>query len=52
MFEKPKDDGTEIPALMELVRLAYLRRTYTQSHIDFVDKVIIGSPIRFGEPEM
>lgn len=29
-------DGTEIPSAMELVRLAFPRRTYTQSHADYV----------------
>jgi len=29
-------DGTEIPADMDLVRLAIPRRVYTQSHIDYV----------------
>jgi len=29
-------DGSEIPAAMELVRLAFPRRTYTQSHADYV----------------
>ncbi|MEX3010086.1 tryptophanase [Hoeflea sp. TYP-13] len=29
-------DGREIPAAMELVRLAIPRRTYTQSHIDYL----------------
>ncbi|MEL7108859.1 MAG: tryptophanase [Pseudomonadota bacterium] len=29
-------DGREIPAAMELVRLAFPRRTYTQSHADYV----------------
>jgi tryptophanase len=40
MFGKPQPDGTEIPAAMELVRLAIPRRTYTQSHIDYVGEVI------------
>jgi tryptophanase len=40
MFGKPQPDGTEIPAPMELVRLAIPRRTYTQSHIDYVGEVI------------
>lgn len=29
-------DGSEVPAAMELVRLAFPRRTYTQSHADYV----------------
>jgi len=41
MFGKPQPDGSEIPAAMELVRLAIPRRTYTQSHIDFVAEVVI-----------
>jgi tryptophanase len=33
-------DGTEHPAAMELVRLAIPRRTYTQSHVDYVVEVV------------
>lgn len=32
-------DGTEVPATMDLVRLAIPRRTYTQSHVDYVIEV-------------
>ncbi len=34
-------DGSEIPAAMDLVRLAIPRRTYTQSHIDYVIEVCV-----------
>jgi len=49
MFGKPKQDGTEDPAPMELVRLAIPRRTYTQSHIDYVGEVIAAVATRVEE---
>jgi tryptophanase len=41
MFGAVQEDGTEIPAAMELVRLAIPRRTYTQSHVDYVGEVVL-----------
>ena len=42
MFGRPDPDGgPDEPAAMELVRLAIPRRTYTQSHIDYVAEVVI-----------
>jgi tryptophanase len=37
-----RPDGTEVPATMDLVRLALPRRVYTQSHIDYVAEAVIG----------
>ncbi|HEX5451635.1 MAG TPA: beta-eliminating lyase-related protein, partial [Candidatus Limnocylindrales bacterium] len=42
-------DGTEVPAAMDLVRLAIPRRTYTQSHIDYVIEVVSAVAARAGE---
>lgn len=43
MFGHTADDGSEATAQMELVRLAIPRRTYTQSHIDYVGEVVARS---------
>ncbi len=40
MFGKRLDDGTETYAQMELVRLAFPRRVYTQSHFDYAAEVV------------
>jgi tryptophanase len=41
MFGKYAQDGSLIPAANELVRLAIPRRTYTQSHMDYVVETIV-----------
>ena len=42
MFGRPDPTGgPDLPGPMELVRLAIPRRTYTQSHIDYVGEVVI-----------
>jgi tryptophanase len=40
MFGKRLDDGSETYHRMELVRLAFPRRVYTQSHFDYAAEVI------------
>jgi len=42
-------DGTEKPAALDLVRLAVPRRTYTQSHVDYVIEVCVEVAKRAGE---
>lgn len=41
MFGKYDEGGRLIPSRLELVRLAFPRRVYTQSHIDYVAEVIL-----------
>jgi tyrosine phenol-lyase len=40
MFGRPGPDGPDEPGRHDLVRLALPRRTYTQSHVDYVGEVI------------
>jgi tryptophanase len=44
-----RPDGSEEPAAMDLVRLAIPRRTYTQSHVDYVIEVCEHVAERAGE---
>jgi tryptophanase len=48
MFGK-RPDGSEQPAGMDLVRLAIPRRTYTQSHVDYVIEVVTRVSARASE---
>ncbi|MCK9463822.1 MAG: tryptophanase [Proteobacteria bacterium] len=40
MFGRTQENGPDLPATNDLVRLALPRRVYTQSHIDYVAEVI------------
>jgi tryptophanase len=44
-----RPDGNEAPAAMDLVRLAIPRRTYTQSHVDYVIEVVTSVAARAAE---
>ncbi|MEZ5991851.1 MAG: tryptophanase [Planctomycetota bacterium] len=40
MFGRPVDGAHDDPAALELVRLAFPRRTYTQSHVDWLAEIV------------
>lgn len=40
MFGSTRDDGSQEPGAMDLVRLAIPRRVYTQSHMDYVIEAV------------
>ena len=40
MFGRKDRNGNETPAPLELVRLAFPRRVYTQSHFDFLLEIL------------
>jgi tryptophanase len=40
MFGRPLPDGSEEPAAMDLVRLTFPRRVYTQSHVDYLAEAL------------
>jgi tryptophanase len=48
MFGRRLEDGTETYAPMELVRLAFPRRVYTQSHFDYAAEVIVETKAKAG----
>jgi tryptophanase len=49
MFGKRLEDGTETYHSLELVRLAFPRRVYTQSHFDYAAEVIKDTKARAAE---
>jgi tryptophanase len=49
MFGKRREDGTESHHPLELVRLAFPRRVYTQSHFDYAVEVILELKAKAGE---
>lgn len=49
MFGSFRNDGSFIPAAMELVRLAFPRRVYTQSHFDYILEGLADLVARKGE---
>jgi tryptophanase len=49
MFGRRLDDGTETYHSLELVRLAFPRRVYTQSHFDYAAEVILELKARASE---
>ncbi len=48
MFGKPLPDGSETYHTMELVRLAFPRRMYTQSHFDYAAEAIADLKVHAG----
>jgi tryptophanase len=49
MFGRHQEGGHDLTARSELVRMAIPRRTYTQSHIDYVGEIILGVAARAAE---